>query len=655
MVRLWNPAMETPVTELRGHRNAVRAVATVRMPGGAPAIATGGDDRTIRLWDPRRHCEIGSPLTGHTAQVLSITRLSVRDGPALLATSSRDSSVRLWELTGATRTRSARNGAASATALAEIRTGQHGSVIAVGHADGSVRLLDIDTGEPARPPLAGNTVAVRAMSTLAISARLNLLAVAGSDRVVKIWNFAGGGGARPFKVITTGLGSVSALALISGDDGTTFLVAGGKDGAIEFWDLLRGRRIGYEPGAHKEHVLSLSAVRRPRGDLLVASGGRDHTIRFWNPASGTRGDLPPIDNRVPFSAMLPVPGHLGDPLLAVACRDDRVKIRVWNAVTGAMEGRSMSSPPIKATGAPPGGGGTVTALTTMHTDIGHDLLIAGNTNHTIGLWDLATGALLHRLDFGEEITACHASGERLIVASESGVTLLDLNRTPDRLAAYDARSAEYAGSADRHGRRDVEEPSEYRSRVKPALVAQSSSSRWRVVLAGVEPLRDEHLDIKFGIQRLEPDRAADARRWLRLAVTASPVGRRPEVTATARRLLRHLGQSAVALSVHARLAMGLPGLGNWERIERAQRLIHPICAEIADELRLRDSTPVPERESGGNGIADAGLEDLVLQVLGVLSLNRLHSAVSDLATSAYNAACQKVKPNAGPAMSWHNS
>jgi WD40 repeat protein len=125
--------------------------------------------------------------------------------------------------------------------------------------------------------------------------------------------------------------------------------------------------------------------------------------------------------------MLPVPGHLGDPLLAVACRDNRVKIRVWNAVTGAMEGRSMSSPPIKATGAPPGGGGTVTALTTMHTDIGHDLLIAGNTNHTIGLWDLATGTLLHRLDFGEEITACHASSERLIVASESGVTLLDLN------------------------------------------------------------------------------------------------------------------------------------------------------------------------------------------------------------------------------------
>jgi WD40 repeat protein len=85
----------------------------------------------------------------------------------------------------------------------------------------------------------------------------------------------------------------------------------------------------------------------------------------------------------------------------------------------------MSSPPIKQTAKPRGGGGKVT---TMTTDIGHDLLIAGNTNHTVALWDLATRTMLHRLDFGEEITACHASGERLIVGSESGVTLLRLNQ-----------------------------------------------------------------------------------------------------------------------------------------------------------------------------------------------------------------------------------
>ena len=91
----------------------------------------------------------------------------------------------------------------------------------------------------------------------------------------------------------------------------------------------------------------------------------------------------------------------------------------------------MSGTSIKASGTPPGGGGKVTTLTTMRTPTGQDLLIAGNTNHTIGLWDLATRTLLHRLDFGEEITACHASGERLIVGSESGVTLLKLNPAPE--------------------------------------------------------------------------------------------------------------------------------------------------------------------------------------------------------------------------------
>ncbi len=430
VVRLWEPAMEKPVAELRGHRNAIRSVVTVRMPGGTPAIATAGDDRTIRLWDPHRHRELGPPLTGHTAQVLGITQLSLPDGPAVLATSSRDSSVRLWELAETARIRSSHCDTTAVTVLAEIRAEQESSVVAVGHDDGSVRLLDVDTGEPAQPPLQGNTVAVRAMSTLAITAKLNLLAVGGSDRVVKVWNFADGV-AHLFKVIPTGLGSVSALALISAGDGTIHLVIGGRDGAIEFWDLNRALRVGYEPTAHKKHVSSLTAVQRPRGDLLVASGGHDQTIRFWNPVTATRGDLPPIDNRAPFSAMLQVPGHLGDPLIAVASQEDRVRLRVWNTVTGAVEGRPMSSPPIKGTGAPSGGGGKVTALTTMRTDIGHDLLITGNTNHTIGLWDLATRTLLHRLDFGDEITACHAFNERLIVGSESGVTLLELNRKPD--------------------------------------------------------------------------------------------------------------------------------------------------------------------------------------------------------------------------------
>ncbi|MDQ7810566.1 WD40 repeat domain-containing protein [Amycolatopsis sp. A133] len=303
-------------------------------------------------------------------------------------------------------------------------------MIAAGYDDGTVQLLDVDTGESVRQPLEGNTVAVRAMSTLAVSVELNLLAVAGGDRVVKVWNFAGGE-AHPFKVVTTGLGSVSALALVSNGDGTVCLVIGGKNGAIEFWDLLHRRRIGHEPTAHKRHVASLTAVQLPRGDLLVASGGHDQTIRFWDPVTGTRGNLPPIDNRAPFSAMLQVPDHLGDPLVAVASQEDRVKIRVWNTVTGEMEGRSMSPPPIKATGAPSGGGGRVTAMTMMRTDIGHDLLVTGNTNHTIRLWDLATRTLLHRIDFGEEITACQASGERLIVGSTSGVTLLELNQTPN--------------------------------------------------------------------------------------------------------------------------------------------------------------------------------------------------------------------------------
>jgi len=401
------------------------------MPDGTLAVATGGDDRAVQLWDPYRQHELGAPFSGHAAQVLGVTQLKVRDGPASLVTSSRDGSVRLWELTSVTKTRYRHRDWAPVTALAELRLGRRDSMIAAGCDDGSVKLFETATGKPVRDPMAGSTRAVNAMRALAISADLNLLAVAGGDRVIKIWNITGGD-VRLFREITTGFGAVSAIEPLVDDDGFIHLLAGGTSGGIEFWDLTRTRRMGFQPAAHGQHgIVSLRAIPGPRGKPLVASLGRDQAIRFWNAVDGARGHLPPITIGLSSTAMETVPGHLGEPLIAASYRDDRLRIKVWNAVTGAVDGPSMSwVRSSKASGAPPGGGGRVTALTVMRTNSGKNLLVAGNTNHTIGLWDLATRSLLHRLDFGEEIKACHSSGERLIVGSPSGITVLKLNRDP---------------------------------------------------------------------------------------------------------------------------------------------------------------------------------------------------------------------------------
>jgi WD40 repeat protein len=431
MIRLWAPTGDAPVAELRSHHNAVRAITVVRMPGGDFAVATGGDDRTIQLWDPSRRRALGAPFSGHAAQVLGITQPNARGGPALLASSSRDSSIRLWELTRVTAAQSADLDPGPVTALAELRLGRTDSMIAAGYYDGSVRLFETATGKPLRLPMEGNKTTVNTMRALALSADLNLLAVAGGDRVVKVWNITGGG-IRLFREIITGFGSVTAIELVVDGDGFIHLLAGGRNGGIEFWNLTRARRTSDQRAAHGEHnVVSLRALPG-YGTPLAASLGGDQTIRFWNPVDGTRGNLPPITTGLSTSAMESVPGQPGEPLIAAAFRDDRVRIKVWNAVSGAVDGPSMTWVTArKALGTPQGGGGKVTALAVMRTDAGKNLLVAGNSNHAIGLWDLATSSLLHRLDFGEEIKACLAVGERLLVGSASGIAVLRLNRAPE--------------------------------------------------------------------------------------------------------------------------------------------------------------------------------------------------------------------------------
>jgi WD40 repeat protein len=57
-------------------------------------LATGGDDDTVRLWDPNTGQPVGQPLTGHTGLVSSVAFSP--DGTRL-ATGSWDNTVRLWD------------------------------------------------------------------------------------------------------------------------------------------------------------------------------------------------------------------------------------------------------------------------------------------------------------------------------------------------------------------------------------------------------------------------------------------------------------------------------------------------------------------------------------------------------------------------------
>ena len=73
-------------------------------------LASGGGDRSVRLWDVATLVPKGGALLGHEDQVYSV---AFSPDSALLASGSVDSSVRLWDTSGGCclRVLSARNDA----------------------------------------------------------------------------------------------------------------------------------------------------------------------------------------------------------------------------------------------------------------------------------------------------------------------------------------------------------------------------------------------------------------------------------------------------------------------------------------------------------------------------------------------------------------
>jgi WD40 repeat protein len=75
----------------------VQAVAITELEGH-PVAVSGGDDRTLRVWDLATGTPIGQPLTGHTGPVLAVATGEL-DGRPMAVSAGADGTLRVWGLT----------------------------------------------------------------------------------------------------------------------------------------------------------------------------------------------------------------------------------------------------------------------------------------------------------------------------------------------------------------------------------------------------------------------------------------------------------------------------------------------------------------------------------------------------------------------------
>ncbi|GER51170.1 stomatal cytokinesis-defective 1 [Striga asiatica] len=222
--------VQTNIRLLRGHSGAVTALHCVTkrevwdLVGDredAGFFISGSTDCTVKIWDPSlRGSELRATLKGHTRTVRAIS-----SDRGKVVSGSDDQSVLVWDK--------------QTTQLLEELKGHEAQV-------SIVRML---SGER--------------------------VLTAAHDGTVKMWDV------RTDTCVATVGRSSSAVLCMEYDDSSGILAAGGRDAAVNIWDIRAGKQIHKLLG-HSKWIRSIRMV----GDTVI-TGSDDWTARMWSVSQGT--------------------------------------------------------------------------------------------------------------------------------------------------------------------------------------------------------------------------------------------------------------------------------------------------------------------------------------------------------------------------------
>ena len=379
-IRLWDVATGQIKNILTDHRGGVRSVTF--SPDGS-TLVSGSDDKTIRLWDVTTGLQ-KQTLTGHEASIYSIT-LSP-DGSTLMSGSS-DNAIYFWDIATGQHLETLREyvGAVNSIALSPNNT-----IIASARGK-DIFLWDVTTGLQ-KQTLTGHTERV---SSIVFSPDSETLASGSDDGTIRLWDIAIG---QTQKILTERSGTIRGIAF--SPDGQT--LTGTSGGYIFLWDVATGLRE--QTLGEGSNIISVAFS--PDGETL-ATGNDDTTIHLWDVTTETKkqtltGHGGPV-NSIAFST---------DGKILASGGDDST-IRLWNVATGQHLKTLI---------------GHTSRVLNVSFSPDKPILMSGSTDETISLWDALTGEHLETQETpitGSISTISFSpDGEILASGSQNGTILL---------------------------------------------------------------------------------------------------------------------------------------------------------------------------------------------------------------------------------------
>ncbi len=269
----WNkPTIKSPPSSELGTQKwqcqhtlaSYSAVNSVAISPDGKLLASGNDDKSVRLWDLNKG-EAISTFNGHSRSVKSV--VFNRNG-TILVTASDDQTIKLWNLT---------TGEVLYTffghshAIKSVAFSPNGNLLVSGSWDKTVKVWDVQTGV-LQSTLTGHRLQV---SAVALTPCGNVVASASLDRTVRLWEL-------PSRFFCTLNGhSRAVFAVAFSPDGKT-LATGGDDNTVILWDWETGEAL-YTLSGHSWPVMAVAFS--PDRKTLV-SGSWDKTIKLWQVSTG---------------------------------------------------------------------------------------------------------------------------------------------------------------------------------------------------------------------------------------------------------------------------------------------------------------------------------------------------------------------------------